>query len=131
MTNPNDEEVQIAQVYLGHRPIADVREFRVVTSGIVRMNDSNAQVRALDTLAGQQLTDPESLEELTRLFPAAESSGVQMAIAGILIRSDYQAIATPELVQTLRQSRLSSSSGNNLIDILIRRLQEEMDPPQL
>jgi hypothetical protein len=131
LTSPNDEEVQIAQVYLGYHPITDVRELRVLTSGIARMNDSKAQVRALDALASQHLSDPESLEELTRLFPAAESSGVQVAIAGILIRSDSRAIATPEFVQTLRQSRLTSSNGNNLIDVLIRQLQAEMDPTQL
>jgi hypothetical protein len=123
LTNPNDQEVEIAQVYLRHRPIADVNELRLVTSGIARMSGSNAQVRALDTLAGQHLSDPESLEELARLFPIAASAGVQTAIAGILIRSDYQAIATPELVQTLRQSRLKASVGADMIDVLFRRLQ--------
>jgi hypothetical protein len=131
LTSPNDEEVQIAQVYLRYRPITDVQELRVTTSGIVRMSDSKAQVRALDALASQHLSDLESLEELTRLFPAAESPGVQVAIAGILIRSDSRAIATPEFVQTLRQSRLRPSNGMDLIDVLIRRLQAEMDPPQL
>ena len=123
LTSPNDEEVQIAQVYLRHHPIADVDELRVVTSGIARMNGSAAQVRALDTLAHQPLSDPESLEELARLFPLAESVGVQTAIAGVLIRSDYKAIARPGFVQTLQRHRLRSSSGADLIDVLIRRLQ--------
>ena len=123
LTSPNDEEVQIAQVYLRHRPIADVNELRVVTSGIARMTGSNAQVRALDTLADQRLSDPESLEELARLFSFAESVGVQTAIAGVLIRADYRAIATPELVQTLQQHRLRAANGADLIDVLIRRLQ--------
>ena len=65
------------------------------------MNGSRAQILALETLASQRLSDPESLEELMRLFPVAESIDVQMAIAGILIRSDYGAMATPEVVQTL------------------------------
>jgi hypothetical protein len=125
LTSPNDEEVQIAQAYLRHRPITDVNELRVVTSGIARMTASEAQVRALDTLASQRLSDPESLEELTRLFPVAESAGVQTAIAGVLIRSDYDAISTPELVQTLRQSRLKSPDRADLIDALIRRLQAQ------
>jgi hypothetical protein len=123
LTSPNDEEVQIAQVYLRHHPIADVDELRVVTSGIARMNGSAAQVRALDTLAHQHLSDPESLEELARLFPLTESVGVQTAIAGVLIRSDYKAIARPEFVQTLQRHRLRSSNGADLIDVLIRRLQ--------
>ena len=122
LTSPNEEDVQIAQVYLRHQPIADVNELRVLTSGIARMNGSNAQVRALDTLASQHLSDPESLEELTRLFPLAESVGVQTAIAGVLIRSDLQAIAKPELMRAL-QGRLKSPDGADLIDVLIRRLQ--------
>ncbi len=87
------------------------------------MDGSGAQVHALDTLARYHLSDRESLEELTRLFPRAKSVNVQRAIAGILVRSDYRAIATPELVRTLRQSRLKSPDGADLIDILIRRLQ--------
>jgi len=55
----------------------------------------------------------------------AESVGVQTAIAGVLIRSDYRAIATPEFVQRLRQSRLKTSGGTDLIDVLIRRLQAQ------
>jgi hypothetical protein len=51
--------------------------------------------------------------------------GVQTAIAGVLIRADYKSIATPEVVQTLRQSRLKSSDGADLISILIRRLQAQ------
>src|SRR5437660_1723425 len=89
LTSPNDEEVQIAQVYFQHRPITDVNELRVVTSGIARMNESKAQIRALETLAGQRVSDPERLDELTRSYPVPESAGVQAAIAGILIRSDF------------------------------------------
>jgi hypothetical protein len=123
LTSSNDEEVQIAQIYLHHRPITDATELRGVATGIARMNGSNAQVRALDTLARYQLSDRESLEELTRLFPLAKSVNVQRAIAGILIRSDYRTIAGPELVRALRQHRLKSPEGEDLIDVLIRRLQ--------
>jgi hypothetical protein len=121
LTSPNDKDVQIAQVYLRHRPIADVNELRAVTAGVTRMNGSDAQVRALDTLARQQLSDPESLEELARFFPVAGSASVQTAIAGILIRSDYPSSARSELAQTLRQHRLKSQGGQDLIDVLIRR----------
>jgi hypothetical protein len=123
LTSPDDGEVQIAQVYLRHQPIADVNELRLVTAGIARMAGSNAQVHALDTLADQHLSDPESLEALTRLFPLAESVGVQTAIAGVLIRADYKPIATRELVQTLQHHRLWAANGADLIDVLIRRLQ--------
>ena len=63
--------------------------------------------------------------EMSGQFPLAGSVGVQTAIAGVLIRSDYKAIAKPELVQTLQQHRLRSSNGADLIDVLIRRLQAQ------
>ncbi len=125
LTSPNEQEVEMAQVYLRYRPITDVAELRLLTSGIARMSGSTAQVRALETLATQDLSDPDSLQELARLFPVADSPGVQTAIAGILVRSDYQTIATPELVQTLRQSRLKTSGGADMIDVLFRRLQPQ------
>ena len=123
LTSPSDEDVQIAQVYLRHRPIADVKELRVVAMGIARMTEIGAQVRALDTLARHYLSDRESLAELARLFPLTKSVSVQRAIAGIFIRSDYRAIAKPELVRVLRQHRLKSPDGEDVIDVLIRRLQ--------
>jgi hypothetical protein len=99
-----------------------VNELRGVTSGIVQMADSAAQVRALNTLAHHRLSDRTTLEALTRLYPVTKSVNVQRAIAGILIRSDYQQIATPELVRALQEHRLKSPDGQDLIDVLIRRL---------
>jgi hypothetical protein len=122
LTSGDDAESRIAEVYLVHRPITDVNEFRGVASGIIRMTGSSAQVRALDTLGRQRLSDRESLDELARLFPAAESVDVQRAIAAVLIRSDYKLLAKPEIVRVLSQSRLRSPSGDDIIDILIRRL---------
>ena len=87
------------------------------------MPDSDTQVRALNTLAHHRLADRESLEELTRLFPLARSINVQRAIAGVLIRADYEQIAKPELLHALREHRLKSTDGQDLIDVLIRRLQ--------
>ena len=128
MTSPSDADVEIAQVYLRHRPIADVDELRHVANGIARMRNTEAQVRALDTLASHRLADRQSLEALTQLFPVTKSLDVQRAIAGILIRADYQAFAKPELVRALRQHRLKSSTGQDLIDVLIRRLQADLAP---
>ena len=123
LTSRNEEDVQIAQVYLRDRPITDVNELREITTAVTRMGDSAAQVRALDTLAAQHLSDPYSLEELTRLFPTADSPAVQVAIADVLIHSDYEAIATPELVHMLREGRLRVHQGADIIDALIHRLQ--------
>jgi len=128
VTSARDDDVQIAQVYLRYRPIVDVSELRLVAASIARMNNQEAQVRALDTLAQHRLTDVQSLDALTHLFPATKSLEVQRAIAGILIRADYRAIAKPELVQALRTHRRKSSDGQDLIDILIRRLQASLPP---
>jgi hypothetical protein len=113
----------LAQVYLRHRPLADADELRVVAAGVTRMNGSEAQVRALNTLARQPDFDRESLDELTRLFVVAKSVNVQRAIAGVLIRADYRLLEKPELTQALRQHRLKSPDGEDMIDALIRRLQ--------
>ena len=123
LTSSDDTEVQIAEVYLGHRPITDVDEIRLVASGIARMTESGAQVRALDTLARHRLSDRRSLDELARLFSVSRSVDVQRAIAAVFIRSDYQLLPRPEMVSLLSQSRLKSPGGADIIDILLRRLQ--------
>lgn len=123
LTSPHDADVQMAQVYLRHRPIVDPDELRVIAAGITRMSGSEAQIRALDTLAKLDLNDRASLETLAALFPQARSIGVQRAIAGILIRADYRSIARPELVRVLRERRLKSPDGEDVIDVLVRRMQ--------
>jgi hypothetical protein len=123
LTARDDADVEIARVYLRHHPIADVNELRDVAARIARMAESDAQVRALDTLAHYYVSDRESLDELTRLFPRARSVNVQRAIAGVFIRSDYRALPRQDLVRMLRQHRLKSPDGEDLIDVLIRRLQ--------
>jgi hypothetical protein len=116
LSSPREDDVQTAQVYFRHRPITDPSEIRLVASGIARMPRSAAQVRALEALSHQHVSDPESLNALARLFPVADSVGAQRAIAGIFlrsdfIRSDYQAIDKPALLRVLRQSRLKSAEG--------------------
>jgi len=128
ITSVRDDDVQIAQLYLHHRPIVDVDELRVVAAGIARMDNPVAQVRALDTLARHRLSDEKSLSALTSLFPVAKSLDVQRAIAGILIRADYASLAKPDLVRALQTHRRKSSDGQDLIDILIRRLQASLPP---
>jgi hypothetical protein len=123
LTSSKDEDVQIAEVYLRHRPIGDAGELRSAAAGIARMSGSDAQVRALETLARHNLSDRDSLQELTRVFLLAKSVRVQRAVAGILLRSDYRAIGDPNLARALRQHRLKSPDGEDVIDILIRRLE--------
>jgi hypothetical protein len=123
LTSSDDEDVQVARVYFGHRPLADPNELHEIAAGITRMEGSDAQVHALETLANQRRFDSESLAELTTLFAVAKSIDVQRAIANILIRSDTQAIVRPDLVRLLRQHRLNSPDGEDVIDVLIRYLQ--------
>ena len=124
LVGTSDADARVAQAYLRHRPITAVGELRTLTAGIAQMRGSEAQVRALQTLAGHRVADPESLEALAQLFPQADSWSVQSAIAGVLIRADYRSIARPEIVQALRDHRRKSPYGADVIDALIRRLQQ-------
>ena len=98
--------------------------------GIARMPLSDAQVRALDTLAQQRLADPESLHEIARLFPLARSLNVQRAIAGILIRSDYRMLARADLARVTAPAPAEVARRSDVIDALIRRLQSPSLPPR-
>jgi hypothetical protein len=122
LTSASDTDVQVARVYLRYRPLDDADELREIAGGIAQMRDASAQVRAIDALADHRVSDPQVLDDLARLFPMTKSLEVQRAIAGALIRADYQAMATPALVRTLRVHRLKSHEGRDLIDVLIDRL---------
>ncbi len=122
LTSRDRAEVEVAEVYLGYRPMTDVRDLRVAASEIARMTDPATQIRALETLARHRLSDPQSLDELARLFPAAGTLDVQRAIAAVFIRSDYESLSRPEIVQLLSEYRRKSPGGDDIIDILIRRL---------
>lgn len=123
LTAPDDDGVRLAQVYLAQRPLTDAGELHAIAEQIARMPDGEAQARALDTLAGYHLSDRQSLEALVSLFSAARSVGVQRAVAGVLIRSNYGQLDRGELVDVLRRYRLKAAGSQDIIDALIRRLQ--------
>ncbi|MEO8485969.1 MAG: hypothetical protein ABI585_06470 [Betaproteobacteria bacterium] len=123
LVDGDDADAGIAQLYLHHRPIVDADELRAVAAGVARMPRSDAQVRALDTLATHRLSDRDSLAAFTTLFPQARSLPVQRAIAGILIRADHSALARADLAKTLKRTRIKSPDGADMIDVLIRRLE--------
>lgn len=123
LTSANDDDVRMAQLYVERHPITDVAELRTIAARIALMTEPQAQVRALNALAGHRLADRASLEELVRLFPNARTVGVQRALAGIFIRSDFRMINTRALAGMLREYRIKSADGEDLIDVLIRRLQ--------
>jgi hypothetical protein len=124
LASPADADVRIAQAYLRHRPVEDANELRAVTQAIARMNAPEAQARALDVLARHYLSDSETVDTLRQLFARTRSVPVQNAIAGVLIRADRKSVASPELLSTLRENRVKASSGGNMVEALIQRLQE-------
>jgi hypothetical protein len=126
LTSDSEADVAVAQTYLRRRPIEDATELRSITAEVAQMKASDAQVRALQALSRYQLSDPESLDTLTRLFPVADSLTVQNAIAGVLIRADYTMLARGDLVRTLREHRRGKAAhGDDVIEALIRRLQQQ------
>jgi len=120
IASANDTDVQIAQAYLRHRPVTESQELREIVQGVVRMKGA-AQVRALETLARLHVTDREVLDELARLFRHSASLQVQRAIAEVFIRAGSSA-ADPAFAAVFRQHRIKSPTGDDLIDVLIRRL---------
>lgn len=122
VTSEDAGEMAIARAYLRHQPLAAAAEVRAVSTAIARMSASDAQVRALETLAQQRVSDPESLRQIARMFQLARSVQVQRAIAGILIRADHRVLGQTELARSLKQHRLKSPDGDDVIDALIRVL---------
>ena len=123
LVSPSDADVRVAQSYLRHRPIADASELRIITTAIAGMSETEAQARALDVLARHYLSDREIVNTLKQLYSKTRSWPVQNAIAGVLIRADPRTLGNPELLRTLREYRLKSSPGDNMVDALIQRLQ--------
>ena len=70
-----------------------------------------------------ELVDRGSLDALTRLYTTTRSPDVQSAVAGILIRSDLDAIGRSALLDTLRLHRVKPTGGATLVDVLIRVLE--------
>ena len=123
LVSPSEADVLIARTHLRHRPLTDAGELRGVVEAVARMPTAAAQVRALEALGRQQVSDRGSLEMLIRLFSDTPSWPVQAAIAGILIRADLRPIAKPQLVLTLQTNRRASPPGDDMLDALIRSLQ--------
>jgi len=123
LADGSEGDVEIAQAYLRNRPLTDREELREVAAGIARIASPAVQVRALDTLARLHIEDREILRSLEAAFASAKSVNVQRAIAEVFIRSDAPGIPKPELAAVLRQHRLRSGGGEDLIDVLLRRLQ--------
>ena len=90
--------MQIAQVYLRHRPIADLNELRSVASGD-RAHDGLRRPGACTehARASSAVRSGDARSAHAALSVGRSPSACRRAIAGILIRADYQQIATPDL----------------------------------
>jgi hypothetical protein len=122
LTAEHGGDGEIAQVLLHHRPMTDAAEFRAVAAGIGRMTSPDDQARAIDTLAKHPPPEHGVIAALAGLFSSAKSLVVQRAIASVLIRSDIAGIDEAKLAQSLRDHRMKSPDGRDVIDVLIRRL---------
>lgn len=123
LTSARPEDVEVAQTYLRHRPLAGATEVQAIAEDIGRLGGPEAQVRALEALAKQRVSDAHSLRQITGLFVKTRSLQVQRAIANVLLRADTQLLERGELLQSLRRYRLKSPDGQDAIDMLIRVLQ--------
>ena len=123
LASADDRDVQAAQAYLRHRPVSDAAELRALARAISLMAGTSAQVRALDALGRHAIVDREIVEGLMRSFTATRSLAVQRAIAEIFLRSDPRAFARGDVADVLARTRIRSTSGDDLIDAVVRRLQ--------
>ena len=123
LTSARADDVEVAQTYLRRRPLAGAGEVQAIAADIAQLSGTEAQVRALETLARQRVSDPRSLREIAALFVKTRSLQVQRAVANVLLRADTQALERNDLLQSLRRYRLKSPDGQDAIDMLIRVLQ--------
>jgi hypothetical protein len=122
LASSRESDVQVAEAYLRHRPVTDPAELRALAAAVAAMKPGAAQVRALGALARLHIADRAALERLAALFARTPSLAVQRAIAEVFLRSDPRALEAPRLVRVLRDHRLRSPDGEDLIDVLVRRL---------
>ena len=123
LASADENDVQVAQAYLRHRPVTENGEVRALVLRIAAMPGGAAQVRALETLARLHVADRESLDALTQLFAHTSSPAVQRAIAEVFLRAGAEQVASPERVAMLRSHRLPVRGGADLVDVLLTRMQ--------
>lgn len=122
VASAGEDDVRAAQAFLRHRPLADGAEIRALVAEVARMEASPAQVRALETIARQPLAGALAREELAALFARTGSLAVQRAVAEVFLR-EPRVEGARDLARLLRERRLRSPDGPDLIDALIGRLE--------
>lgn len=125
-------DVEVARVLLQHRPVQDAAEFGRIADTIARMQAPDLQARVLDALARDAQADHESATLLARLFHPTRSLVLQRSIANVLLRTDLRELRGLGLAERLREHRLASPEGRDIIDVLIDRLAAlDTGPPAL
>jgi hypothetical protein len=123
LVSPAEADVSLAHAYLRNRPLKHASELRTLTRTIAGIRSPELQVRALEALGRQYLSDPVSIGTLKELYSRTGSGKVQNAIASVLLRAESKALGPSELLRTLREFRIQPSPGDNMVDALIQRLQ--------
>lgn len=122
LASGDEGDVRAVQTYLRHRPLVDPKELRAMAREVARMPESDAQILAFGVLGRLRIEDPQTVEVLAQSFALSTSIRVQRAIAEILLRSGPNALARPGLAGMLREKRVRSRDGDDLIEVVIRRL---------
>jgi len=86
---------------------------------VARMKATAAQVRAIETLARQHVSDAQALESLAALYSSARSPQVQRAVAEVFLRSELARQDARALAARLKRDRLREDA---FIDTVITRL---------
>ncbi len=128
LASADEREVQIAQSYLRYRPITDRAELAGAVRAVAAMRNPSAQARALDALGRLHLDDPAVLAQLAALFARTHSLAVQRAVAEAFLRGDPAALDRGAIARLLRERRLPSPSGEDVIDAAARQLAPDRAP---
>ena len=117
------DDVSIAHAYLSHRPLADAGELRLVTGEVTRMS-GRAMRRCGRSMRwpATSSSDRESLDALDAVVPASQDRRRAAGDRGRAHPRRLPGDRDPGAARALRKQRLKSPDGEDLIDVLIRRL---------
>lgn len=118
-----EADVQLAHVYLRHRPLTDRAEMARVVREIVSAPTSATQARALAALGRPEIAEAGTVDALARLYAETSSEEVQVAVAGLLLRVERSLLEPARLLPVLTGRRVRPGAAGTLVDALIARLQ--------
>lgn len=126
LADADAHDAELAGVLLRHQPPRDAAERGGLARAIARASSGpQAQERALRAIAGPGPMDAQGAAALVELFATARLP-IQRAVAGVLVRADLAALDVRGLAATLVSARQPSHDGRDIIDVLIRRLTNDV-----